>query len=127
VIEQVAGVLLEPADAEYLLSALDALLANQRPSAQLSAFIDRLRKSAEKLAPTAENAAVGGRMLGLQHDSAHTATYDLVDTREAAAILGCKARNVRDLGDRGVLPRHRAGGRWLFPIAAVEARAARRG
>jgi len=127
VIERVAGVLLEPADAEYLLKALDVLLANQHASAQLSAFIDRLRKTAENLATTADNTSAGGRMLGSQRDSAHTAPYDLVDTSEAAAILGCTSRNVRDLGARGVLPRHRAGGRWLYPVASVEARAARRG
>jgi hypothetical protein len=127
VIERVNGVLLEAADARYLLDALDALLQDgRRPSPRLADFIARLRRTAGKLAPTQENTCADVSKVGAQQDSSHTALYDLVDSGEAAAILGCTSANVRDLARRGRLPRHRAGGRWVYPAASVEALAERR-
>lgn len=130
-ITQVNGLLLAPDDARYLLDALDALLSDRRASPRLADFVARLRRSAGKLASTQENTCVDVSIVGAQQDSAHTAAYDLVDSGEAARILGCTPANVRDLARRGRLPRHRAGGRWVYPARSVEGlateRAAKRG
>jgi len=131
VIERVNGVLLDADDARYLLGALDALLAERTASPRLNALVARLRRIAEKLAPTQEDTPLDVRKVDGQGDSGHIAPYDLVDTREAAAILGCTSANVRDLARRGKLPRHRAGRGWVYPAASVvalaEKRAAKRG
>lgn len=59
--------------------------------------------------------------------SAASCASDDVDTKEAAVILGCKVRNVRDLKDRGVLQTGRIiGGRLLFLRTELLAEAARR-
>lgn len=123
-IERVAGVLLGPGDVAYLVDALDALLRDRRPSAQLADVIARLRRA--KLALTQENACVHVREVGAQDDSAQTAAYDLIASAEAAAILGCTAANVRDLARRGRLPRYRAGRGWVYPARSVIALAERR-
>lgn len=129
-IERVSGILLEPTDAQYLLDAFDALLGDRRPSPRLADFLARMRRTAEKLAPAQDDTCVGARKFDAQQDSGHIALYDLVDSAEEAAILGCTQANVRDLARRGRLPRHRAGGRWVYPAASVavlaERRAARR-
>jgi hypothetical protein len=129
VIERVAGVLLGPEDAQYLLAALDALLQDRRASGKLTDFIARLRR-AETLASAQVIACADARKVDTQQDSDHLGLYDLVDTAEAAAILGCTPANVRDLARRGRLPRHRAGRGWVYPARSVvvlaEKRAAQR-
>ena len=129
-IDRVSGVLLEADDARYLLDALQVLLIGRTPSPRLGVFIERLRRSAEKLARTQDDTAVSARKIDAQPNSGHIALYDLVDTREAADILGCTQSNVRDLANRGRLPSHRAGGRRVYPAASVvllaEQRAAKR-
>lgn len=122
-IERVSGILLEPTDARYLLDALDALLRDRRPSAQLAQFIDRFRRTVAKSGVSESITGADTREVGSQQDSVHYAPYDVLDTAEAAAILGITANGVRDLARRGVLPSHRAGGRHLFPAVAVVARA----
>lgn len=124
-IERLSGIVLDVVDAQYLVEALDALLVDRRPSARLVQFISQLRKSVAKSGVSGQNAGVDARLVGVQEDSAHYALYDVVDTCEAAAILGITANGVRDLARRKALPAHRAGGRWLFPAAAVVARAER--
>lgn len=130
-IESVRGVLLGAEDARFLVDALDALLVDRRPSPRLADVIARLRRTAGKLASAQENTDAGARTFGAQQDSGHTAAYDLVDTGEAAAILGCTPANVRDLARRGRLPAHRAGRGWVYPARSVEVlaeqRAAHRG
>ncbi|AFM16989.1 hypothetical protein Mycch_2206 [Mycolicibacterium chubuense NBB4] len=125
-IDRVNGVVLEAVDAKYLLDALDVLLQGRRASPRLADFIDRLRRTAEKLSPAQENTHATVREIGGPHDSGHAGLYDLVDSSEAARILGCTPANVRDLARRGRLPRHRAGGRWLYPARSVAALAERR-
>lgn len=125
-IERVNGVLLAPEDARYLLDALDALLSDRRASPRLADFVARLRRSAGKLSSTQDDTCVDVSKVGAQRDSVHTATYDLVDSGEAARILGCTPANVRDLASRGRLPRYQAGGRWVYPARSVEQLAARR-
>ncbi|SBS77353.1 conserved hypothetical protein [uncultured Mycobacterium sp.] len=124
-IERVHGVLLEPADAGYLLDALDALLRDRRPSPQLAQFIDRLRKTVAASGVSRPITGGHARKVGVLHDSQHYAPYDVLDTGEAATILGITPNGVRDLARRGVLPSHRAGGRYFYPAGAVVARAER--
>ena len=50
-----------------------------------------------------------------------------MSTADAAAALGCTERNVRALAERGTLPAWRAGRRWTFDPADVEARTAAAG
>jgi hypothetical protein len=133
-VEPISGIVLNAADAEYVLSAFGALLKDRRPSARLADFIGRLRravKTGDSRPDSDVSTGESARKLGVQPDSAHTAPYDLLDTGQAAAILDISGNGVRDLIRRQVLPAHRAGGRWLLPAAPVVARAehqaARRG
>lgn len=129
-IARVAGVLIEADDARFLLAALEALLVGRRPSARLSVFIERLRRSAATLTPAQGNSYGGVRDFGAEPDSGVFGTYDLVDSGEAARILRIGRAGARDLARRGRLPAHRAGGRWLYParsvLALAEQRAAKR-
>lgn len=123
-----SGVLLDGDDVAYVLAALDKLLQGRRASAQLADFIARLRKAAKSVVPQPDSDVSTGesaRLLGVQTDSRHTALYDLLGSAEVAKVLGCTSGNVRDLRARGRLPAHKAGGRWLYPAAAVIARAER--
>ncbi|QNI06501.1 helix-turn-helix domain-containing protein [Mycobacterium kubicae] len=130
-IEQVSGVLLSLDDARYALDAFDALLVDRYPTARLDQFIGQLRKSVAHASDTAATCRADARKVGEQQDSAHTAPYDLIDTKQAAPILGIKPNGVRDLVRRGKLPAHKAGGRLLLPALSVvelaEKRAAKRG
>lgn len=125
-IERVEGVLLSAEDVKYALAAFDVLLTDRRPSARLDQFIGQLRKTVARVSDTGALSDVDARKIGAHHVSADTARYDLVDTAEAASILGCTASNVRDLVRRKVLPAYSAGGRRLIPAAAVVSRAERR-
>lgn len=123
-------VLLDSNDAAYLTEALgrlsDALSGHGlRPSEQLVAFRSKLAKACASASDSGRNTDVDVRTVGAQQDSAHIALYDLVDSGEAARILGCTPANVRDLARRGRLPAHRAGRGWLYPAAAVVARSER--
>src|SRR4051794_27375488 len=65
-------------------------------------------------------------------DGSSSLGQDLIDTQEAARMLGCKPRNVRDLRKRGVLRSGRlVGDRWLIErvevLAEVHRRAEARG
>ncbi|MDC8982163.1 helix-turn-helix domain-containing protein [Mycobacterium marinum] len=124
--ERVDGVMISVADARYVLAALEALLTGRSPSAQLSQFIGQLRKTVVRASDSGSDTSVDVRKLGLQQDSGHHGLYDLVDSGEAAAIIGCTSANVRDLGKRGRIPRYLAGGRWVYPVASVIAWAERK-
>ena len=124
-------VLLDGDDARYLLRVLDQFVsvhASQglAPNETLKAAKAKLAKAVASASDSGRNACVDVRLLGDQQDSPHTKPYDLLDTGEAASILGCTPANVRDLARRGSLRGHRAGGRWLYPAASVVARAERR-
>lgn len=125
-IERVDGVVLSVSDVRYVLAAFAALLVDRSPSAQLDHFIGQLRKSVAYASDTSATCRVDAREVGGQQDPAHTARYDLLDTAEAAAILGIKPNGVRDLVRRKKLPAHRAGGRLLLPALPVVERAERR-
>lgn len=128
---EVRGVLLSPDDARFAVDAFTALLRDRRPSAQLEDFVDRLRRQTDAAADVPGRITDAGvRNVAPQQDSPQYALYDLLDTTEAAAIVGVTGGGVRDLARRGRIAAHRAGGRWLYPAAAVvayaEQRAARR-
>ncbi len=123
---EVRGVLLSPEDARFAVNAFAALLRDRRPSAQLADFMERLRTRTDAAADVPGRITDGtARTVAPQPDSAHHAPYDVLTTAQAADILGITCGGVRDLARRGRLPAHRAGGRWLYPAAAVVARAER--
>ncbi|WP_371744210.1 helix-turn-helix domain-containing protein [Mycobacterium sp. DL592] len=107
------------------------LLRDRRPSAQLSDFIDRLRRTVAKSGVSSPNTGADARNVGNCGDSSDYRPYDVLTTGEAAAILGITANGVRDLARRGRIPAHRAGGSWLYPATSIvtlaERRAAKRG
>ena len=126
-IERVDGVVMSISDVRYALEALDALLVDRRPSPRLSQFIAQLRKTVARASETTATCRADARNVGEQQESAHTAPYDLLDTKEAAAILAIQPNGVRDLVRRGKLPAHRsAGGQLLLPALSVIQRAERR-
>lgn len=121
------AVLLDGRDAELLLEMFGHLPRfGVRVTGALADFEARLRKAFASASDSACDTRAGVRTVGPQGDSSEHALYDLVDTREAAAILGCTPANVRDLARRGRLPAHRAGRGWVYPAAAVVALAERR-
>lgn len=124
---EVRGVLLSPDDARFAVEAFAALLRDRRPSAQLADFIERLQ------ARTDAATGVSGRGTGdharniaAQPGSPDYLPYDVLTSAEVAAIVGVSPNGARDLARRGRLAAHRAGGRWLYPAAAVVAYAERR-
>jgi hypothetical protein len=130
-ISRLNGVLLDVDDAAYLAETLKqdfAALAGVgiRPSERVTELQRKLVKAVANASESSRDTHVDVRLIGEQPDSAHTALYDLVDSGEAARILGCTPANVRDLGRRGQIPRHRAGRGWVYPATAVVARAERR-
>jgi hypothetical protein len=121
-------VLLDSNDAAYIAEALARFFSvltehGSRPSQQLAEAQAKLRKAAASASDSRTDASGCVRIVGGQQGSLHAGEYDLVDSVQAARILGCTAANVRDLGRRGRLPAHRAGGRWLYPASAVVSRA----
>lgn len=119
------GVYLTVDDAGYLADALDHVCRTAHPSARLADLARRLRKSCAALTPTQEIGRNHLRDVQSELDVSDHRAYDLLDTDEAARLLGCSAANVRDLVRRGRLPGHRAGNRWLLPARVVVERAER--
>lgn len=121
-IEVGAGVHLSVADVRAMLALLDAASVHATPEPRTAEVIRKLWKSVERLMRTTGNAQSG---VTVEAESVQHAAYDLVDTAEAAAILGISPGGVRYLADVGRLPAHRAGGRWLYPARSVVERAER--
>lgn len=125
------GVFITADDAAYIAEALrllGRLMAEQRaqPSARLVTATTKLAKAAESGGATAPN---GSRSLPLRAsdaDGVHHPGYASMSTGDAARLLDCGPRNVRDLMRRGRLVGRRSGGRWLVDAASVEAHAARK-
>ena len=113
-------------DAADLLAVLDAAVRVTRPNAKADHLIRELRRTVDKLTPAQGDSRP--RKLGVQFEPApaHTAHHDLVDSAEAAKLLGITPAGVRWLADNGRLPGQRVAGRWLFRIDVVAARAAKR-
>jgi excisionase family DNA binding protein len=131
VIQRVAGVLLDPDDAAYLCKALELLaqlLAGQRsqPTPRLQAVTTKLAKCAENGSATTVNGSRNCRVRASDADPGHHDGYAQITVAEAARLLDCGERNVRDLVRRGRLSARRTGGRWMVDAAAVELRAERK-
>lgn len=123
-------VLLDSNEARYVAEALARFLVvlgehGLRASPTLLDAEARLRKAAVGASDSTRSASGGASGVGGHLSSSHSGVYDLVDSVEAAAILGCTPANVRDLARRGRLPAHRAGRGWVYPAQAVAERAER--
>jgi excisionase family DNA binding protein len=150
VIQRVAGVLLDRADAAYVASALDEfarLMAERRdargnpmpsqPSPRLLATTAKLRRAVDSLAdrdppvertdhaersePPVETASVRA----VQRLPMDAGSHD-IGTGDAARRLGITPNAVRDLVRRGRLDGTRTGTRWRFDAHTVDAYVARR-
>jgi excisionase family DNA binding protein len=125
-IERVAGVLLDQAEADYVARALDqfvALMAERRDSTGNPAPVrptPRLDQIRAKLrAAIGTPHAANGTKSALQSISRDDAGHAVITCAEAGRILDCGERNVRALAQRGRLRARRAGGRWHIDAMAV--------
>lgn len=127
-IEVPTGIHLSEQEVRLLLTVLESACRVTTPGARAQHVIAQLRRITRTSGGPASD-DLRSRAKG--YGTPQYAQYDLVDSREAARLLGITASGVRDLVYRGQLPGHRAGGRWLLPAAPVieraERRAARRG
>lgn len=127
-VERMAGVVLDDHDADYLARALDLLrslmpAAGMKPTQRLESMIDQLRGTGAETGATRPKTDANARVVDTEHDSAHSAWHAVIDTGEAAGILGITPNGVRDLARRKSLPARRTGRGWLLDAAAVVRRA----
>lgn len=117
------GVHLTEPEARLLLAVLESACRIGQPDARARHVVDQLRRLLRQTDGPARNVLRSrANPVGDPHSSQY-AQFDLIDTGEAARLLGISAAGVRDLVYRGQLPGHRAGGRWLIPAASVIERA----
>ncbi|MGA5465583.1 helix-turn-helix domain-containing protein [Mycobacterium sp. NPDC050041] len=126
-----AGVFITADDAAYIAEALrllGRLMAEQRsqPSARLQSVTTKLANAAETGSGATPNGSETLPLRAPHPEGVHARDYATVTAAEAARIIGCGPRNVRDLVRRGRLAARRSGGTWLVDAAAVEAHAARK-
>lgn len=104
-------VLLGPVGVEYvrraLAVALDMHQVHQRPVPPGLAATAALFRTEGIGSPS--HAQIGSPGLPMPQEVSSCEPSDLVDTKEAAQMLGCGVRNVVDLVDRGVLTSARSG------------------
>ncbi|MGX9295155.1 helix-turn-helix domain-containing protein [Tsukamurella paurometabola] len=127
--ERLDAIILTDSEIRYLLDVLTetqtALTRHGiRRSPRAEAFIDRLRRVSTPVTRQGHSVGATDPAPGAQNDDPRP--YDLLDTADAARILGITPDGVRALVRRGTLPAFRAGGRWLVFSADVVARAERR-
>ena len=125
------AVILEPAEAAYVVEALQLLarlLAERRsrPTARLVSVTAKLAKAAETGSAATVNGSERTAVRAPDTSDVHAPGYATVTPAEAARIIGCGPRYIRDLVRRGRLVARRAGGRWLVDTASVEGYARRR-
>ena len=122
---RVDGLLLDPDEVEFLAgilaTATERIPARWSPAAALA--IARISDAAKRFASQRQSEAVIERAIG--DTGNQTRPRDLLDSTEAAKILGITPHAVRALARRGRLPAYRAGGRWLLPAVDVIRRAER--
>lgn len=143
-IQRVVGVLLDAAEAAYIVNALDEfarMMAERRdargnpapsqPTPRLVDTTDKLRRTVNALAvrdPVAEQVrqseppAETPDVLAQQHDSVDAGPH-VIGTGDAARRLGITPNAARDLARRGRIPARHTGTRWQFDAAAIAARA----
>lgn len=140
-IQRLAGVYLDAAEAEYIARALEefAKLMTSRgsrhlPSPRLQSVTAKLRRTVDSLAisdPAADQGQSGRTTSkppdarARQRISVHAGPH-VMGTGQAARILGVTPNGVRDLRRRGVLTAHHTGTRWQYESASVVALAERR-
>lgn len=119
------AVLLTPGAVSILVSGLAALeqLAGQRGARLTPALRSLAAQLAEAAEPTGVGTGVGASTPVPPGPWLALSGHDMLDTDEAAAILGCSASNIRDHCRRGTLPAHRTAGRWLLEREGVQLRA----
>lgn len=120
------GVFIDLADAQYLVEVLDHAARVGRPSARVEDVTRRLRRTVDKAAAIGAGANGSANARAFPPDPGDIRAHDLLTAGDAAAVIDCTTSNVRWLRQRGHLPAHRAGGRWLYPAAAVIGYAERR-
>ena len=126
VAERLAGVSLTVAEVRYAVAAFKVLLRGRIPSAQLANFIADLERSCASSDAEREKSCVSARLIDTSGGPVSFLAGDVLDSSEAARLLGIGAAGVRDLCRRGSLPARRVGQRWVVGAAAVVERAERR-
>lgn len=118
------GLFVTVEDALFIADRLDKLCAGKDTApARLAHVSKRLRQACAALTPSQEKTGSDRRkhLRGVPFDPepGDYERYDVVETGEAAQLLGCSAANIRDLIRRDRLPARRAGNRWLVSSSAV--------
>lgn len=113
------GVFVTADDAVLLADTLDAACRTMRPSARVADLARRLRRTVDAATETHPGANETANGRDTTPDPGDIRAHDLLSAGDAARVIGCTTSNVRWLRQRGHLPAHRAGGRWLYPAAAV--------
>ena len=126
-IRQVSGVMLDPESADFLVRALELLAETYRgrgiaPSAKLIEVTEQLRSGANAGATQAIS-GTRSRFVDGQDIPTHDHWHAILNSRQAADILGITPNGARDLARRRTLPARRAGREWLFDATAVIRRA----
>ena len=123
---RLSGVQLTDEEFERIGQAVDLLHrllianGNRPPSWVLGLFQITGGDASTRPGQIRQRAGVDARVIADQQLSTDDAQRALIDSRQAAAIVGISPNGIRDLARRGTLPARRAGGRWLFDAAALE-------
>jgi hypothetical protein len=123
------GIYLTVDDAAELVTFLEAAARVARPNARVDHIARHLRRTVDKLTSAQGNSApnLSPSKYGVQFQpgSAQHDGHDdhLVDTSEAAKLLGVTPAGVRYLADNGRLDAQRIAGRWVLRRDVVMARA----
>ena len=125
----VNGVLLDEADTRLVVDVLGylgrvATENGRRPTPKVEALRRCLQSAYASV--SARTVSDGASLSGPTRPRLLPEGYELVDTAQAARLLGTTADTVRYHARRGSLPAQRAGGRWLLDAAAVAAIAEQR-
>ncbi|OOL30781.1 hypothetical protein GQ85_17705 [Rhodococcus rhodochrous] len=129
----VSTVQLEAADAALLVRLIDELGAMVRQtgngralSPKVMTLRDDLATAGARVSGRAANVSRNVSPVGGQDISDQSDIHALIDTAQAAAVLGITPGGVRDLARRKRIAARRAGGRWVFSLLDVERIAAER-
>lgn len=128
----IVGVYLDAADAGLIVQLIDAFGTHQRNTGgrplhgRVLALRAELSRPNARVSDLAQNVSSNVSPVGVQRDPVQSGLYALIDSSQAAAILGCTTGNVRDLARRGQIAARRVAGRWAYNGLDVERIAAER-
>lgn len=127
--EAIVGVFLDEADTRLVVEVLGYLdrIATEngrRPTPKVEALRHRLKSA--YLTVSGRTVPDGASPSSPTRRSLLPSGHELVDTGQAARLLGISPDTIRYHARRGNLPAQRAGGRWLYDAAAVAALAEQR-